>query len=127
MKPMSNSVKVGIMPRKDYQQFLVDVARGKRTLKRDTPRVWFSSYDSLFQVLNSRNIELLGMILSRQPDSITQLAEISGRKLSNLSRTLKNFEHAGLLTWEKSVHGRSKKPVVTAESLDIRIPLAVSE
>jgi len=124
MKAMRKSVKVGIMPRKDYQQYLVDVARGKRVLKPDSPQVWFSSYDSMFQVLNSRNIELLGMIQSLQPDSITQLAEISGRKLSNLSRTLKNFENAGLLTWEKKDHGRGKKPVVIAKSLDISISFA---
>lgn len=126
MKSNNRTVKVGIMPREEFQQYLVDVARGKRTIKRDTPRVWFSSYESMFQVLNSRNIALLGMIRSRQPDSITQLAEISGRKLSNLSRTLKNFENAGLLTWETSPQGRGKKPVVTAESLDIQIDFSVA-
>ena len=124
MKAVGKTVKVGIMPHRDFQQYLIDVAKGKRTIKRDTPGVWFSSYESMFQVLNSRNIALLGMIRSRQPDSITQLAEISGRKLSNLSRTLKNFENAGLLTWEKAGQGRGKKPVVTAENLDIRIAIA---
>ena len=124
MNSKSKIVKVGIMPHKELQRYLIDIARGKKKLAGETPRVWFSSYESMFQVLNSRNIALLGMIRSRQPDSMTQLAEISGRKLSNLSRTLKNFENAGLLTWEKSAQGRGKRPVVTAESIDIQIEFA---
>ena len=54
------------------------------------PKVWFTSAESLARVLSDRNRALLGIIAASAPESLTRLSELTGRKKSNLSRTLKD-------------------------------------
>jgi predicted transcriptional regulator len=46
------------------------------------------------------------MIASAEPRSLTELAELSGRAKSNLSRTLRTMERYGLVTLEKTKGGQ---------------------
>ena len=48
--------------------------------------------ESFARVLSDRNRALLGLIAQAKPESITELATLSGREKSNLSRTLKTLE-----------------------------------
>ena len=52
-----------------------------------------------------RNRELLAMIGREKPGSVTELAEISGRSKSNLSRTLKTMSHYGLVELKEGERG----------------------
>jgi hypothetical protein len=65
------------------------IARGKHKPKRGEPKVWFTSMESFARVLSDRNRELLDLMIERKLASIAELAELSGRAKSNLSRTLK--------------------------------------
>ncbi|MBN4048560.1 MarR family transcriptional regulator [bacterium AH-315-N22] len=49
------------------------------------------------QVLSAENQDLLRTIINTKPHSITELEEITNRKKSNLSRTLKTLEKYGIV------------------------------
>lgn len=67
---------------------------------------------SLSQVLSDENRALLDVIRTARPSSISELADITGRKPGNLSRTLKTMSRYGWVRMEK--HDRSLRPVVQA-------------
>ena len=56
-------------------------------------------------MLSQRNRELLTLIAREEPDSLTELAEISGRNKSNLSRTLKTMSQYGLVELKAGKRG----------------------
>jgi len=104
-------VNVGIMPLKDFQSYTKAIVTGKHKRKRGEPKIWFSSMASLAQVLSDQNRELLSLIAEQKPESITELARLSDRSQSNLTRTLKKMEGYGLVTMKTGKHG-SKQPYV---------------
>jgi predicted transcriptional regulator len=72
---------------------------------------------SLSQVLNDENLALLDVIRTARTASISELADITGRKQDNFSRTLKTMSPYGLVNMgenERWVH-----PVAQAESFQI--------
>ena len=58
------------------------------------------------------------MIREEQPDSLSQLADLTGRAPSNLSRTLKTMERYGLVEMRRQ--DRHVRPVVKANEFVIR-------
>jgi len=104
-------VKVGIMPLKDFQAYTKAIVTGKHKRKRGEPKIWFSSMASLAQVLSDQNRELLSLIAERKPESISELARLSDRSQSNLTRTLKKMESYGLVKMKIGTRG-SKQPFV---------------
>lgn len=75
--------------------------KGSRNV-REIPSVWFQSMSSLAAVLSDENRALLRIIDSAKPSSLTGLAELTGRKSSNLSRTLKTLASYGLVDIQRS-------------------------
>lgn len=106
---------IGIAPRAYIKQRTLDVARGKK-LGPDEPRHWVSSIESLAKVLSDRNMLLLEMIRNSRPQSMSELAKLSGRAKSNLSRTLHNMESLGLIELTV-VTGGKKVPTVIYDRL----------
>ena len=72
---------------------------------------------SLAEVLSDENHALLHIIYEARPNSISELAEISGRKASNLSRTLKTLSAHGIVDLIKVSH--QVKPVAKAIEFEI--------
>jgi predicted transcriptional regulator len=52
-------------------------------------------------VLSDQNRALLKLVKEKHPQSLSELAEQSGREKSSLSRTLKNTERYGLIHFEQ--------------------------
>lgn len=65
------------------------------------PIVWFASMASLAAVLSEDNRKLLKVIHNAKPRSLTELADMTGRKLSNLSRTVKTMASYGLVELQR--------------------------
>jgi len=63
-------------------------------------------------VLSEDNRALLRTVHDRKPKSLTELAELTGRQLPNLSRTLRMMEGYGLVTIEKIA--RETQPIALA-------------
>jgi predicted transcriptional regulator len=90
-------MRVGIIPKKDYKKRTIAIAKGEYIPRRDEPKIWFESLQAMAQVLSSENQQLLRIIIDRKPKSIKELESITGRKSSNLSRTLKTMERYGIV------------------------------
>lgn len=118
------TIKIGIMPREDYQKRTIAIARGEYKPKRNEPKVWFESMKSVAQILSSENQELLKIISEQKPESLKELEMASGRKRSNLSRTLKTMARYGIV--ELVRQDRTVKPVVKATDFRVEFGLNIS-
>lgn len=93
MKP----IFIGILSQEKIRERVLAIARGSYKPKPNEPKVWFTSMKSLAEVLSDENRALLHVIMETQPESISALAEVTGRKPSNLSRTLKTMSNYGIV------------------------------
>jgi predicted transcriptional regulator len=109
------------MGREEYQKRTIEIARGTYKPKKDEPKIWFESLQSLAQVLSPDNQELLEIIIETKPNSIKELEATTGRKSSNLSRTLHMMEQYGLV---ELVRDKTLKPVVKATDFKLEFGLA---
>ncbi len=115
------TIKIGIISQKNYKSRTIAIARGKHKPKRGEPKVWFESVQSMAQVLSSENQELLRIIQEQKPASLKQLEAVSGRKRSNLSRTLKTMSRYGIVDLVRQK--RAVKPVVKATDFKVEFGL----
>lgn len=71
--------------------------------------IWFDSLKSVANVLSKENQHLLKVIAEQQPQSVTELAVLTGRAVSNVSRTLKTLGKYNLVEMQKSQRGLAVK------------------
>ena len=91
------AIVIGIMPQDKIRDRILSIARGEYKPKPGEPKGWFNSIRSLAEVLSDENRSLLQVIKDTNPQSITSLAETTGRKPGNLSRTLKTMSNYGIV------------------------------
>ena len=99
------TLKIGIAGYDRMRARTIAIARGEGKPARDDPKVWFTSVESFAKVLSHRNRELLALIAREGPQSLTELAKLSGRNKSNLSRTLKTMSRYGLVELKTGKRG----------------------
>ncbi len=97
----SNVMKVGIISKQDYIKRTLAIAKGDYKPRKDEPKIWFESIQSLAQVLSAENQKLLRTIIQHEPRSIAHLESLTHRNKSNLSRTLKTMERYGIVELKK--------------------------
>lgn len=97
MNMKTKTLTIGIASFKNFKARTLAIARGEYKPSKAEPKIWFASIESLAQVLSTKNQMLLEIIATAKPISITELAELSGREKSNLSRTLKTMANYGLV------------------------------
>jgi predicted transcriptional regulator len=117
------TLKVGIASYEEMKARTMAVARGERRVAADEPKVWFTSTESFAKVLSAGNRELLRVIAEKAPGSLDQLARITGKAKSNLSRTLRAMEGYGLVRLERGERGRIT-PKVMHDRVDLQLSLA---
>lgn len=78
------------------------------------PTIWFASWRQLAGVLSDENRALLRLMQEKRPRTVLELAELSGRAASNLSRTLRNLEGYGLVKLHRSPDTRAVRPEALA-------------
>ena len=116
------TLKVGIASYEEMKARTMAVARGERRTAPDEPKVWFTSTESFAKVLSAGNRELLRIIAEKMPESLDELAELTGRAKSNLSRTLRTMEGYGLVRLERGERGRIS-PKVAHDHVELDLPL----
>lgn len=103
------------------------IAKGELKNMKGTPKVWFSSLESLAQVLSTKNKALLEVISKKTPKSLNELAILSGRKKSNLSRTLKTLQQYGLVELQKLPNRKELIPIIPYKKLKVNFELFSSQ
>jgi predicted transcriptional regulator len=116
------TLKIGILSYEAMKARTLAIARGKLKPAKDDPKVWLPSTETLGRILSGPNRALLAEIARSKPRTMSELAEKTGRKLSNLSRTLKTMEQYGLVALEKHADG-TIAPLVSYEELSVTVPL----
>ena len=111
-------LKIGIMNQKDFRRYTIEIAKGNLTPSPDAPKIWFDSVESMAQVLSSSNRQLLKLIKTHQPQSLAELAKLSGRRKESLSRTLRTMKNHGIVKLEKG-HRNSMIPSVLADAFEV--------
>lgn len=111
------TIVVGILPQEKIRERMLSIARGDYKPKSTDPKIWFTSMRSLAEVLSDDNRALLKVIQESKPQSISSLADITGRKPGNLSRTLKTMSNYGFVEMKRE--NRHVRPIV--KGTDFRI------
>lgn len=101
-----NILKIGIASHEQQKTRTLAIARGELKPQRNDPKVWFASIESVAQVLSTKNKMLLEIIRKSKPSSLAELAKLSEREESNLSRTLRTMERYGFVVLKKADRGR---------------------
>jgi len=110
-------LKVGIMSKEDFIAHTMEIVKGEYKPKASEPKVWFESLQAMAQVLSNENKKLLKIIAEQKPNSLKELEEITGRKVSNLSRTLHKMAGYGIVELRKDK--KQLKPVVAATDIHL--------
>ncbi|MDE1938228.1 MAG: MarR family transcriptional regulator [Alphaproteobacteria bacterium] len=121
---MKNILKIGIASRAEMKARTLAIARGQLKPGADDPKVWFTSIESFAQVLSTRNKLLLEIIKQAKPTSLAELAQLSERAQSNLSRTLKTMQRYGFVEIRKD--GKGRMVVIAAPHDGYRVEYGLS-
>lgn len=113
------TIAIGIMPQAEMRARALKIAKGQYKPKPGEPKIWFPSMRSVAEVLSDENRALLHIIRESQPGSLSELAQLTGRQVSNLSRTLKTMCNYGLVELKRADGGKQLKPVVKATEFKI--------
>lgn len=103
----------------DMKAEMMAVARGEKPAPKNGALPSFNSADALMRLLTPENRELLAVIRDRKPQSIAELAEITGRAQPNLTRTLAKLEAVGFVHLQTIE--RRKVPTATVRKLRFEI------
>jgi predicted transcriptional regulator len=109
---------IGIAPRSYLRDRTIAIARGAKPHPNE-PKHWVSSIEALGRILSAKNMLLIDMIRNSRPSSLAELATLSGRKTSNLSRTLKAMEKIGLIEFERTSKLK-KAPRVIYDNFEVK-------
>jgi predicted transcriptional regulator len=95
------------------------VTRGERSAPSDASAPSFNSVEAIVRLLTPDNRRLLTVIRDRKPQSVAELAQMTGRAQPNLTRTLAKLEAAGFV--RMTTRGRRKAPSVTVKRIIVEI------
>ncbi|MDD2743817.1 MAG: winged helix DNA-binding protein [Rhodocyclaceae bacterium] len=112
-----STVMIGILPQEKMRERVLAIAKGEYKPEPSEPKIWFTSMRSLAEVLSDDNRALLKTIQETHPESISSLAFITGRKPSNLSRTLKTMSNYGLVEMRREKN--QVRPIAVATEFQI--------
>jgi predicted transcriptional regulator len=120
--PSMKILRVGIASYQEMKARTLAVARGERRVSPSDPKIWFTSAESFARILSEPNRSLLRVIAKSRPGSLAELAELTGRHKSNLSRTLKTMERYGLVSLERGPRG-VLIPKAPYECIELLLPI----
>jgi predicted transcriptional regulator len=125
---------------KEFQDHTLAVVKGEHTPLPSEPKIWselaepsarrsaaknqvrFKSLEAGVKLLSTKNRALLRLIATRRPQSVSELAALSGRAQQNVLRTLNKLSAAGLVRLDRGA-GRARRPVVAVRKVRFEIDL----
>ena len=114
---MLNSKRIQSL--KSLREEMVAVAKGKRPAPSNANVPSFDSLETVARLLTKENRKLLSLIRDSKPQSVAELAQLSGRSQPNLTRTLNKLEAVGFVVMKPT--GRQKAPTVAIQKLTVEI------
>ena len=106
---------------KEARKFAHDFDSGIFT--EHTPTIGFADFVIYKKFLSEKRLELLGIIKSKKPKSIKDLASIARRDFKNVYEDLKMLKTFDLVKFKKTKSGIVPTVVYDEIDLDIKIPI----
>lgn len=78
-----------------------------------------ASYADLARLTRETNMNIIHALVTHDPASIREVAELVGRDYKEVHRNLSELETLGVVTFE--TQGRSKRPVVQFKNIEIQV------
>lgn len=116
------TLKIGIASYEEVKARTLAIARGELKPKPGEPKVWFTSAAAVGKVLSAENRALLRTIAEESPGSLEELARLTGRHKSNLSRTLKRMAGYGFVRLKRGPRGQVA-PSVAYDRIAVELPI----
>ena len=118
------TLKVGIADYEEMKARTMRIAKGEEKPAPGDPKAWFTSTESFAKILSAGNRALLRAIANGAPASLDELAQLTGKAKSNLSRTLRRMEGYGLVRLERGERGRIV-PKVMYDRVELDLPITL--
>ncbi len=112
-------VEYRVQSHESLKREMMAVARGEQRAPKNAALPSFNSIEALTRLLTPENRALLATIRDRKPQSISELAEMTGRAQPNLTRTLAKLEAVGFVRMR--VVNRRKVPTASVRKLHVEI------
>jgi len=93
------------------------VERGEKV--KPLKGIYFTNLEAFRKVLTKKRLELLHIIKTEHPESITHLARLAGRDVTNVADDVKYLSEIGLL--EMKMIKRAHIPTVNYEAINLKI------
>ncbi len=113
------TIHIGVATRESIRKRTLDIAAGRIKPEPGDPKIWITSPKVIAEVLSQENIDLIHAIKRLSPDSVSSLAEATGRSQGNVSRTLKRLTELGIV--ELVREDRRARPVVVADRMQLDV------
>jgi predicted transcriptional regulator len=115
-----HDMRVGIASPTEMKERLLAAARGEGPPVTQQAKVWMAP-EALLRLLTADNRNLLTIMATEHPRSVSALAERVGRDQGNISRAIGSLVNAGIVRLVPE--GREKRPEVAVERLRFDIDL----
>ena len=106
--------------RSDLEERLEAIDAGD-DIEPSEPTLSIEDLETFGRVFRSTNLELLETIVEDEPESIRELARLVDRNPPEVLANINELADYGLIELEQ--HGRSKRPVVWYDEIDVALPL----
>lgn len=120
----TNTLHIRVEPTDEFfEAALEDIRRVEADEELDDEYVLsLPDEEALERVLSAKNLELVRIIATQEPESVRELARVVERDIKNVSTALNRLEEIGLVEFESE--GRAKKPSVWYDHIEIDVHLA---
>ncbi|EGR4674186.1 transcriptional regulator [Vibrio parahaemolyticus] len=109
--------KIGILSEELARERMIRIAEGKMTPEEPYPQFLFESLAMLSQLLSNENVELLNLIDREKPNSLDELAEMSGRSIKDVTDAFEALSSKGFTYLD--VRGMESRPIALFTTFEI--------
>lgn len=102
----------------DFADTFKAIQRGEQ-VKSQPEGIYFTDFEAFRKAMTPQRYALLKMIREKHPDSISGLAEMSGRNIKNVSDDVNALVNLGLVEISRS--GKNKAPHLRYEKITVEL------
>ena len=111
--------KIGILSEGLARKRMIRIVERKVTPEEPYPKFLFESLAALSQLLSNENVELLNLIAREKPNSLDELAEMSGRSIKDVTDAFEALSSKGFAYLD--MRGSESRPIVLFTKFEITI------
>ncbi|HCG8324469.1 TPA: transcriptional regulator [Vibrio parahaemolyticus] len=109
--------KIGVLSEELARKRMIRIAEGKVAYEESSPLFLFESLATLSLLLSNENVELLNLIAREKPNSLDELAEMSGRSIKDVTHTFEALSSKGFAHIE--MKGGKPRPIALFTTFEI--------